>query len=112
MGDQETTGEERDRPKGGRRARREGTVDAIVGALPPSLQGRGPFPEGSLHYGADPRLTSIVVDFGGGWDKDVIAAAYRKEMGGRLENLTGAALYKSWEGFSKYFVPHRDVGEE
>src|SRR3546814_5145254 len=80
MVDQEMTAQELDRPKVGRRARREGTVDAIVGALPPSLQGQGPFPEGSLHYGADPRITSIVVDFGGGWDKDVIADAYRKEM--------------------------------
>src|SRR3546814_9765441 len=59
MVDQEMTAQELDRPKVGRRARREGTVDAIVGALPPSLQGRGPFPEGSLHYGADPRITSI-----------------------------------------------------
>lgn len=105
--DQEVTAQELDRPKVGRRARREGTVDAIVGALPSSLQGRGPFPEGSLHYGADPRITSIVVDFGGGWDKDVIADAYRKEMGGRLDKLTGEALYKSWEGFCKSFVRNR-----
>src|SRR3546814_10696016 len=39
MVDQEMTAQELDRPKVGRRARREGTVDAIVGALPPSLQG-------------------------------------------------------------------------
>lgn len=102
--DQEITALELDRPKVGRRARRDGTVDTIVGALPPSLQDRRSFPEGSLHYGADARITSIVVDFGGGWDKDIIAEAYRKEMGPRLEKLTGDALYKSWEGFCKSFV--------
>lgn len=102
--DQEMTALELDRPKVGRRARRDGTVDTIAGALPPALQDRRLFPEGSLHYGADARITSIVVDFGGGWDKDIIAEAYRKEMGPRLEKLTGDALYKSWEGFCKSFV--------
>ena len=46
----------------------------------------------------------IVSDHGGGWDKDLIAQAFRKEMGERLATLSGQALYKSWEGFCKSFV--------
>jgi len=66
-----------------------------------------PFPTGTLHFCSDQRLLTIVADYGGGWDKDLVASAYRESMGSRLENLTGQALYKSWEGFFKSFVARR-----
>lgn len=37
----------------------------------------------------------------------MIADAYRQKMGAKLETLTGAALYKSWEGFCKSWVAMR-----
>jgi hypothetical protein len=99
-----------DRHSAGRKARREGTVEHI--AAEPSaevieLPPRGVFPEGSLHYCTDSRLNAIVVDFGGGWDRDVVAAEYRSHMGDKLATLRGEALYKSFEGFCRSFAKRR-----
>ena len=44
---------------------------------------------------------------GGGWDRDLIAAAYREQMGARLEGLTGQKLLKSWTGFCQAFAARR-----
>jgi cytoplasmic iron level regulating protein YaaA (DUF328/UPF0246 family) len=65
------------------------------------------FPTDSLHFCGDQQILTIVSDFGGGWDKDLVAQAYRKEMGPKLETLSGPALHKSWEGFCKSFVRMR-----
>jgi hypothetical protein len=98
--------DELDRPEVGRIARREDTVVQIV--RPPALLGDGAgFPKDSLHFCPDTRLTTIVVDIGGGWDRDVIAEAYRSHMGEKLETLRGNALYKSFEGFCRSFVAKR-----
>lgn len=105
--EQEQTAMELDRPKVGRRARRNGTVDEIVAVSGPKLPSSKSFPSGSLHFCGDQQLLTIVADYGGGWDKDLVANAYREKMGGRLETLTGSALYKSWEGFCKSFVSAR-----
>jgi hypothetical protein len=104
--DQEETAKELDRPKVGRRARRDGTVETV--APPPvPLPSARPFPSGSLNFCPDQRIITIFRDFGGGWDKDMIADAYRQKMGAKLETLTGTALYKSWEGFCKSWVAMR-----
>jgi hypothetical protein len=98
--------DELDRPEVGRIARRDGTVEQIV--RPPALLADGTaFPKDSLHFCPDTRLTTIVVDIGGGWDRDVIAEAYRSHMGEKLETLRGNALYKSFEGFCRAFVAKR-----
>ncbi len=104
--EQEETAKELDRPKVGRRARRDGTAETVVAAPAPSLPVSKPFPD-SLHFCGDQRLLTIVADYGGGWDKEIIASAYRQTMGSRLEALTGEALYKSWEGFCRSFVQKR-----
>lgn len=102
----EEAADELERPQIGRAARREGTVEAIVTDVP-KLQGSGLFPEGSLHFCQDVTLNAIVADFGGGWDRDLVAQAYRDKMGGRLATLSGPALYKSFEGFCRSFVSMR-----
>lgn len=69
---------------------------------------RGPvrFPTGTLLYGAEP-FGEIAKTHGGGWARDLIADAYRAEMGSRLANLTGAKLVKSWTGFCQAFAARR-----
>jgi hypothetical protein len=64
------------------------------------------FPAGSLMYGAEP-FGEIARAHGGGWDRDLIAAAYREAMGERLGNLSGAKLIKSWTGFCQAFAARR-----
>ena len=64
------------------------------------------FPSGSLLYGAEP-FGEIARTHGGGWDRDLIAGAYRQEMGGRLAKLTGNNLVKSWTGFCQSFAARR-----
>jgi hypothetical protein len=64
------------------------------------------FPSGSLLYGAEP-FGELARVHGGGWARDLIADAYRNEMGGRLANLTGAKLVKSWTGFCQAFAARR-----
>lgn len=105
--DQEATAKELDRPKVGRRARRSGSVEQITIDAGPTVSAPRLFPSNSLHYCDDQKILTIVGDFGGGWDKDVVAEAYRKSMGAKLEGLTGPALYKSWEGFCRGFVRAR-----
>lgn len=64
------------------------------------------FPSGSLQYGAEP-FGEIARTHGGGWARDLIADAYREQMGGRLANLTGSKLVKSWTGFCQAFAARR-----
>ena len=106
----------------GREARRDGAVEEIV-AVAPALPappraaprpakaagraiGAARFPSGSLLYASGP-FGEIARVHGGGWDRDVIAAAYREQMGGRLEGLTGQKLAKSWTGFCQAFAARR-----
>ena len=105
--DQEATAKELDRPKVGRRARRDGSVEQIVPDAAPRIAARKLFPTDTLHFCGDQQILTIVSDFGGGWDKDLVARAFRKTMGPKLESLSGPALYKSWEGFCKSFVSSR-----
>jgi hypothetical protein len=64
------------------------------------------FPTGSLLYGSEP-FGEIARANGGGWDRDLIAAAYRETMGERVANLSGAKLVKSWTGFCQAFAARR-----
>ena len=109
------TVDELDRHSGGRRQRREGTVEA-VNAPPPVLasskEGRRAkpaeitFPKGTIRYGSE-ELESIARRNGGGWDIDMIADAFRSQMGERLERLRGAKLISAWTGFCEGWVTRR-----
>lgn len=103
---------ELDRHSSGRGARRDGTVEKIVTApaeimkpvsepAPPKRFAR--FPATSLNFGAE-EFAAIAVGRGGGWDRNVIAAAYRLTMGDRLAKLSGAKLEKSWTGFCESYA--------
>lgn len=105
--EQEATAKELDRPKVGRRARRNGSVEQVVADPVVKIPSRKVFPTESLHFCGDQQILAIVSDFGGGWDKDLVAEAYRKAMGPKLDGLSGPALHKSWEGFCKSFVRTR-----
>lgn len=73
---------------------------------PGSPNGPAGFPAGSLQYGAEP-FGEIARIHGGGWARDIIADAYREQMGERLKNLTGPKLMKSWTGFCQAFAARR-----
>jgi hypothetical protein len=106
----------------GREARRNSVVEEIVvegPALPPPTRGVSPrptkpvpsegsdcFPSGSLQYGSGP-FGEIARTHGGGWDRDLIAAAYREQMASRLDGLTGQKLVNSWTGFCQAFAARR-----
>jgi hypothetical protein len=108
--------EENLRHSAGRVARREERVETVE-ASPPRLQEavQSPFtpadegfPSGSLRYGdrAAP-FADAARAHGGGWDVDLIAAAYREQMGSRLGVLRGAKLKQSWLGFCQAFYARR-----
>lgn len=102
----------------GRKARREGEVEAVsveaaVRTAVASLVSRDKagaeevaFPSGTIRYGSD-TLAAIARSAGGGWDIDLIADAYRDQMGGRLVKLKGAKLIASWTGFCESFLARR-----
>lgn len=109
------TVDELERHSAGRRSRREGEVEVVVSlgekAPRPVAAPAGPwekFPEGSLRYGsAEAAFRDVALRYGGGWDMDVMADAYRQQMGSRLGALRGAKLEKSWRGFCEAFLARR-----
>ena len=111
----ETVGE-LDRHSSGRAARRDGTVESITvgqGALPTvskaaaKLKSEDPtFPSGSIRFGHED-LFAIGRQYGGGWDIDLIADAFRGHMGARLEKLRGVKLAAAWKGFCESWVTRR-----
>lgn len=110
--EQEAAARELDRPRIGRKARREGAVEEIVSpplpspktALSAALSEEPLFPSESLHFCGDQRILTIVSDYGGGWDKNIIAENYRRFMGGKLQSLRGERMYKSFEGYCKSYL--------
>ncbi|WP_374469688.1 RepB family plasmid replication initiator protein [Phenylobacterium sp.] len=115
---------ENERHSAGRRARREDMVERVV-APPPVKRLAAPpyaalsqaavsgapspapstFPEGSVRWSKT--FAQIAQAHGGGWDIDLIAAAYREQMGDRLAKLSGAKLTRSWTGFCQAFAARR-----
>lgn len=106
----------------GRRARRSDTVEVVTVAPPspvvrltqsessPALKSTvitDTFPSGSLRFSAEQAFYAIGKSDGGGWDIDMIADAYREQMGERLSKLSGAKLRKSWQGFCQSFAARR-----
>jgi hypothetical protein len=106
------------RHSAGRKARREDQVEAVDDvphatptAAPSTVAaktgaGEVTFPSGSIRFGSD-TLVSIARSSGGGWDIDLIATAYRDQMGERLAKLKGAKLIASWTGFCESFLARR-----
>jgi hypothetical protein len=111
--EQLSTVAENERHAAGRRARREDAVEVVLpqptprlkAPAPPRLAGVG-FPETSLRYAAG-AFADIGRVHGGGWDIDLIAQAYRDQMGDRLAALTGSKLSKSWTGFCQAYAARR-----
>lgn len=118
------TVEELGRHSVGRRARREDAIEGVAPApIPlPSAPAPAPvdsvpplpsalwdsFPAGQLRFGAtEEAARAIGLAHGGGWDVDLIAQAYREQMGPRLSALRGAKLEKSWKGFCEAFYARR-----
>lgn len=109
---------ELERHSTGRKARREGDIEvlALATEIPTkpkrvTAQPSTPwekFPDGSLRYGSSEEVfRDVALRYGGGWDMDVIADAYRQQMGDRLGALRGAKLEKSWRGFCEAFLARR-----
>jgi len=114
--EQFVTAEENLRHSSGRVPRRDGRIETIVQATLKALPSDPPaatkpeegFPDGSLRFGA--RATAfadIARTHGGGWDIDLIATAYREQMGARLGRLQGSKLLQSWTGFCQAFYARR-----
>lgn len=116
------TVDELSRHSTGRRARRDETVETVTieTALPvlrlaqagsPPAPKQTPaadiFPSGSLRFSAGQVFYDIGKSDGGGWDIDMIADAYREQMGDRLAKLSGPKLRKSWQGFCQSFSARR-----
>ena len=110
------------RHSAGRRARRSDAVEVVTIEPPspalrltqsensPALRPKTvaeTFPSGSLRFSAGRAFYDIGKSDGGGWDIDMIADAYREQMGERLPKLSGAKLRKSWQGFCQSFAARR-----
>lgn len=109
------TVDELERHSGGRRQRREGSVEVVsLVALnvPAARAGKVAnasdfaFPSGSIRFGSD-ELAAIARRNGGGWDIDLIADGFRAQMGDRLAKLRGPKLISSWTGFCEGWVTRR-----
>ncbi|RSV41801.1 replication initiation protein [Sphingomonas sp. ABOLE] len=113
------TVDELNRHSSGREARRDGSVETMSVAaagqgkisaptkvLPKAKPEEKTFPRGSLHFGED-ELLAIGRAYGGGWDINMIADAYREHMGERLGKLRGAKMVASWKGFCEGWVNRR-----
>ncbi len=114
--EQYVTTEENLRHSAGRGPRRDGRVESLtveeVRREPPERVERSGaddgFPDGSLRYGAPAEaFAEIARAHGGGWDIDLMATAYREQMGSRLNVLHGAKLRQSWTGFCQAFYARR-----
>jgi len=103
----------------GRKARREGHSEDVVEPKTPAAIKQLPvpknvdertvvFPTGPISFGAkNAPFYEVAKTYGGGWDSDLIAQAYRDYMGLRLDSLRGRGLLRSWEGFCKSFATRR-----
>lgn len=78
---------------------------------PKATKGPLTFPVDSLSFYEPPdaefSLTRAGREYGGGWDIDIIADAYRAMLGEKLEKLTGDSLVVSWGGFCRSYAARR-----
>lgn len=66
------------------------------------------FPTGSISFGDEERLfRQIAREHGGGYDTDLIAEAYRHQVGASLAQLTGPRLEKSFVAFCQSYAARR-----
>ena len=67
------------------------------------------FPKGSISFGGENerRLRLIAKEHGGGYDVDLIADAYRVQVGDELQSLSGQRLESSFKGFCQAYVRRR-----
>lgn len=66
------------------------------------------FPTGSLSFGDEEQPFRIIARaHGGGYDIDLIADAYRHQVGDKLAGLTGTRLIKSFTAFCASYVARR-----
>ncbi|MGI4878293.1 MAG: replication protein RepA [Janthinobacterium lividum] len=66
------------------------------------------FPKGSLTFGdIEKPFRLIAKEYGGGYDIDNIADAYRAQVGPTLETVTGSRLLKSFQAFCISYVGRR-----
>ncbi len=109
------TVDELERHSGGRKQRRDGSVESVSLAaptLPAAKSGQAAktagetFPTGSIRFGAE-ELAAIARRSGGGWDIDLIAGGFRSQMGERLGKLRGPKLISAWTGFCEGWVTRR-----
>jgi hypothetical protein len=109
------TVDELERHSGGRKQRRDGSVESVslvAPALPAAKSGTAAktngetFPSGTIRFGAE-ELAAIGRRSGGGWDIDLIADGFRSQMGNRLEKLRGPKLISAWTGFCEGWVTRR-----
>lgn len=109
------TVDELERHSGGRKQRRDGSVETVSLAaptLPAAKSGTAAktngetFPSGTIRFGAE-ELAAIGRRSGGGWDIDLIADGFRSQMGSRLEKLRGPKLISAWTGFCEGWVTRR-----
>jgi len=109
------TVDELERHSGGRRQRREGSVEVVslvalnvpaARAVKVANASDFAFPSGSIRFGSD-ELAAIARRNGGGWDIDLIADGFRAQMGDRLAKLRGPKLISSWTGFCEGWVTRR-----
>src|SRR3546814_6474245 len=76
-------------------------IEAAISALiAPEKSSEIVLPQGTIRFNAE-GLAAIARTHGGGWDIDLIADAYRQQMGDRLAKLNGAKLTSSWTGRSE-----------
>ena len=78
-------------------------------AAPPAAPAKAStFPRGSLCFGDEERLfRQIAREHGGGYDVDLIADAYRHQVGDTLAKLSGARLENSFKGFCLSYASRR-----
>lgn len=109
------TVDELERHSGGRKQRRDGSVESVrlvAPTLPAAKPGTAAktngetFPSGTIRFGAE-ELAAIGRRSGGGWDIDLIADGFRSQMGNRLEKLRGPKLISAWTGFCEGWVTRR-----
>src|SRR3546814_16471796 len=82
-------------------------VVAVAAAVAKQIKPGEPlFPQGTIRFGVD-ALAEIGRSHGGGWDIDIIADAYRQQLGERLSKLRGTNLISSWTGFCERSVARR-----